>query len=65
MMLIHLFTKYKSFVQGQCTSYGSNGNQCQQTDYHASPNRTFSTSYLMTLHGIKPPCFGMKKKTSK
>ncbi len=54
---------YKSFVEGLCTSCGPNGNQCQQVGYHASPNGTLGILYLMTIHGIKPPHFGMKKKT--
>jgi len=53
---------YKSFVQGLCTACGPNGNQCQQTGYHASPNGTLGTLYLMTLNGIKSPHFGMKKR---
>jgi hypothetical protein len=56
---------YKNFVEGQCTSCGSNGNECQQAGYHASPNGTLGTLYFMTLNGIKLPHFGMKKKTSK
>jgi pimeloyl-ACP methyl ester carboxylesterase len=55
---------YESFSQGLCTSCGSNGDQCQQTGYHASPNRTLGTLYLMTLHGIKPPHFGFHFKVT-
>lgn len=38
--------------------YDLDDNQCQQIDYHVLPD-------LMTLQGIKPPHFGMKKKASK
>jgi hypothetical protein len=35
--------------------YDLDDSQCQQIDYHVLPD-------LMTLQGIKPPHFGMKKK---
>jgi len=56
---------YKTFVEGQCTSCGPDGNQCQQAGYHASPNGTLGTLYFMTLNGIKLPHFGMKKRDIK
>lgn len=52
---------YKSFTQGLCTSCGPSGQRCQQAGYHASPDRTLGTLYLMTLSGVKMPHFGMEK----
>jgi pimeloyl-ACP methyl ester carboxylesterase len=53
-------SNYTSFVHGLCTSCSSNGNQCQQAGYHASPDRTLGTLYMMTLSGIKAPHFGFQ-----
>jgi pimeloyl-ACP methyl ester carboxylesterase len=55
---------YKSFTEGLCTSCGSNDHQCQQAGYHASPNRTLGTLYLMTLNGVKMPHFGFQFKVT-
>lgn len=54
-------SNYTDFVKGLCTSCGPNGSQCQRAGYHASPDRTLGTLYLMTLDGVKPPHFGMEK----
>jgi hypothetical protein len=56
---------YQNFVDGLCTSCGSSDHPCQQAGYHASPNGTLGLLYLMTLDGVRPPHFGMQKKTSK
>ena len=50
---------YKSFKQGVCTSCGLALDGCQRTGYHASWSRALGTLYLMTLHGVKPPHFGL------
>jgi hypothetical protein len=52
---------YADFVKGLCTSCGPNENQCQRAGYHASPERTLGSLYLMTISGVKAPHFGMKK----
>jgi pimeloyl-ACP methyl ester carboxylesterase len=57
-------SNYTNFVQGLCTSCGPNGNQCQQTGYHASPYGTLGSLYLMTVHGSKPPHFGFHFKVT-
>lgn len=55
---------YKSFTQGLCTSCDPSGQRCQQAGYHASPDRTLGTLYLMTLSGVKMPHFGFHFKVT-
>ena len=58
-------SNYSDFVNGLCTSCDSKGNRCQQTGYRASSDRTLGTLYMMTLHGVKAPHFGMRNIVSK